>query len=333
MAWPPISLQLLAADVLGTCGHSSKLYLFDADDAADSLHKLPVEPSESFVFDKDHPPSLASICMSVVLHGCVCCSNQSDIFEQVRSRRCCFPSRAQSPQHTVVLRCSDGFHRSCVMASALLLQLGALAPSSNADDMHLAALKFYYSQRGNPQSNGEFLTPSQIRFIKFFSDCLNAGIVTPSVSVPPQPPKQQLDYTLPPPPPLPPFHLHHCESRSIASLGFSALSLTQHNRYTNIFRMRRALREAEACHAPAASANAANACVTCKDIKLNDFVPATEEMQIACQQARNTFPLLCLYLSVTQPTFSAMLHRSSASGCRLCSAPVHWHLCRLHSLR
>ena len=91
---------------------------------------------------------------------------------------------AQSPQHTVVLRCSDGFHRSCVMASALLLQLGALAPSSNADDMHLAALKFYYSQRGNPQSNEEFLTPSQIRFIKFFSDCLSAGIVTPSVRAP-----------------------------------------------------------------------------------------------------------------------------------------------------
>ena len=96
VAWPPISLQLLAADVLGTCGHSSKLYLFDADGAADSLHKLPVQHSESYVFDQDHPPSLASICMSVVLHGCVCCSNQSDIFEQVRSRRCCFPSPESS---------------------------------------------------------------------------------------------------------------------------------------------------------------------------------------------------------------------------------------------
>ena len=62
-----------------------------------------------------------------------------------------------------------------------------------------------------------------------------------------------------------------------------------------------------------------------KEIKLNDFVPATEETQIACQQARHTIPPppppFCLSLSVTQPTFSVMLHRSSASGCRLCSAP------------
>jgi hypothetical protein len=67
VAVAPMSLQLLAADILGTYGHSTKLYLFDVDDAADSLHKLPVQHSESFVFDKDHPPSLASICMSVVL--------------------------------------------------------------------------------------------------------------------------------------------------------------------------------------------------------------------------------------------------------------------------
>ncbi len=32
-----------------------------------------------------------------------------------------------------------------------------------------------------------------------------------------------------------------------------------------------------------------------KEIKLNDFVPATEETQIACQQARDTIsPSACL---------------------------------------
>jgi hypothetical protein len=91
---------------------------------------------------------------------------------------------AMSPKNTVVLRCSDGFRRCCIMASALLLQLRELMPSSNLDELHISALNFYYAKRGNPQSNEEFLSPSQIRFVKFFSDCVNAGIVTPSVSVP-----------------------------------------------------------------------------------------------------------------------------------------------------
>ncbi len=103
VAVAPISLQLLAADILGTYGHSSKLYLFDVDDAGESLHKLPVQHSESFVFDKDHPPSLASICMSVVPDVGVRCSNQSDIFEQVRCRRRCFPSPEPSTHRCALL--------------------------------------------------------------------------------------------------------------------------------------------------------------------------------------------------------------------------------------
>ncbi len=90
---------------------------------------------------------------------------------------------ALSPKNTVVLRCSDGFRRCCIMASALLLQLRELMPSTNLDELHISALNFYYAKRGNPQSNDELLSPSQIRFVKFFSDCVNAGIVTPSVSV------------------------------------------------------------------------------------------------------------------------------------------------------
>ena len=35
-----------------------------------------------------------------------------------------------------------------------------------------------------------------------------------------------------------------------------------------------------------------------KEIKLNDFVPATEETQIACQQARHTIPPPSAYLSL-----------------------------------
>jgi hypothetical protein len=70
------------------------------------------------------------------------------------------------------------------MASALLLQLGALTQSTNSGDIHVSALNFYYQKRGSPRAKDEFLSPSQIRFIKFFSDCLDAGIVTPSVILP-----------------------------------------------------------------------------------------------------------------------------------------------------
>ena len=91
---------------------------------------------------------------------------------------------AQSPHNTVVLRCSDGFRRSCIMACALLLQLGGLTQSMVSDELHITALSFYYSKRGSPQTMEQHLSPSQIRFIKFFSECLNAGIVTPSVSPP-----------------------------------------------------------------------------------------------------------------------------------------------------
>jgi hypothetical protein len=89
---------------------------------------------------------------------------------------------AQSPNNSVVLRCSDGFRRCCIMASALLLQLGGSLQPMNEDEPHITALKFYYLKRGHPQAKDQLLTPSQIRFIKFFSDCLNAGIVTPMVS-------------------------------------------------------------------------------------------------------------------------------------------------------
>ena len=91
---------------------------------------------------------------------------------------------AQSPQNSVVLRCSDGFRRCCIMATALLLQLGASLQSVPEDELHITALKFYYLKRGHPQAKDQLLTPSQIRFIKFFSDCLSAGIVTPSVRSP-----------------------------------------------------------------------------------------------------------------------------------------------------
>ena len=64
VAVAPMSLSLLSAEILSTYGHSSKLYLFDVDDI---VHQLPVQYSALFVFDKDYPPSLASICMSVVL--------------------------------------------------------------------------------------------------------------------------------------------------------------------------------------------------------------------------------------------------------------------------
>lgn len=159
MSVAPVSLNLLAADILSNYGHSSKLYLFDIDDAANIHDKFAVLHNSSFVFDKDHPPSLASICMFV-----------ADVVAFL----------AQSPNNTVVLRCSDGFRRCCIMATALLLQLGGLAQSANLDDVHVSALNFYYHKRGSPQAKDEFLSPSQIRFIKFFSDCLNAGIVTPS---------------------------------------------------------------------------------------------------------------------------------------------------------
>jgi hypothetical protein len=65
VAVAPMSLSLLAAEILSTYGHSSKLYLFDVDDAADTLHQLPVQHNALFAFDKDYPPSLASMCMSV----------------------------------------------------------------------------------------------------------------------------------------------------------------------------------------------------------------------------------------------------------------------------
>ncbi len=91
---------------------------------------------------------------------------------------------AQSPQNSVVLRCSDGFRRCCIMATALLLQLGASLQAVPEDELHITALKFYYLKRGHPQAKDQLLTPSQIRFIKFFSDCLSAGIVTPSVRAP-----------------------------------------------------------------------------------------------------------------------------------------------------
>jgi hypothetical protein len=91
---------------------------------------------------------------------------------------------AQSPDNTVVLRCSDGFRRCCIMASALLLQLRVLSPSIDSDALHMHALNFYYEKRGSPLANEQFLGPSQIRFLKFFSDCLNADIVTPTVSPP-----------------------------------------------------------------------------------------------------------------------------------------------------
>jgi hypothetical protein len=68
------------------------------------------------------------------------------------------------------------------MASALLLQLGGSLQPMNEDEPHITALKFYYLKRGHPQAKDQLLTPSQIRFIKFFSDCLSAGIVTPLVS-------------------------------------------------------------------------------------------------------------------------------------------------------
>ena len=92
---------------------------------------------------------------------------------------------AQSPHCTVVLRCSDGFRRCCIMASAILLQHGGLTQTMISDELHLTALNFYYSKRGSPQTMEQHLSPSQIRFIKFFSECLNAGIVTPKVSAQP----------------------------------------------------------------------------------------------------------------------------------------------------
>ena len=60
-----VSLDLLAADILSTYGHSCKLYLFAADDVSDLHLKLPVQHNSSFIFDQNHPPSLASMCMSV----------------------------------------------------------------------------------------------------------------------------------------------------------------------------------------------------------------------------------------------------------------------------
>jgi hypothetical protein len=66
VAIAPVSLDLLAADILSNYGHSSKLYLFDHDDAANIQNKFPVLHNAFFVFDKDHPPSLASICMLVL---------------------------------------------------------------------------------------------------------------------------------------------------------------------------------------------------------------------------------------------------------------------------
>ena len=65
VAVAPISLDVLVADIQKTHGQSSKLYLFDAHDAASIRRELPVAHNTSFVFDKDHPPSLASICMYV----------------------------------------------------------------------------------------------------------------------------------------------------------------------------------------------------------------------------------------------------------------------------
>jgi hypothetical protein len=59
----PVSLDVLAADILSVYGHSSKLYLFAADDAVDAHLKLPVQHNSSFTFDQNHPPSLASMCM------------------------------------------------------------------------------------------------------------------------------------------------------------------------------------------------------------------------------------------------------------------------------
>ena len=182
VAVAPMSLNLLAADILSNYGHSSKLYLFDVVDAAAIHNKFPVLHNASFVFDKDHPPSLASICMSVVQIYCEFAS-ASNLISLCRFVADVVEFMAQSPSNTVVLRCSDGFRRCCIMASALLLQLGELAPTSNLDELHITALDFYYHKRGRPQASDEFLSPSQIRFVKFFSDCLNAGIVTPSVNL------------------------------------------------------------------------------------------------------------------------------------------------------
>jgi hypothetical protein len=61
-----VPLNLLAADILDAYGPHSKLYLFDAGDAAGVEAQLPVQHTASFIFDQDHPPSLASICMSVL---------------------------------------------------------------------------------------------------------------------------------------------------------------------------------------------------------------------------------------------------------------------------
>jgi hypothetical protein len=71
------------------------------------------------------------------------------------------------------------------MASAILLQHGGLTQSMISDELHLTALNFYYSKRGSPQTMEQHLSPSQIRFLKFFSECLDAGIVTPKVSAQP----------------------------------------------------------------------------------------------------------------------------------------------------
>jgi outer membrane lipopolysaccharide assembly protein LptE/RlpB len=90
VAVAPISLDVLVADIQKTHGQSSKLYLFDADDAASIRRELPVAHDTSFVFDKDHPPSLASICMYVSGFLNVFCRDfESDASVQVCCRCCC----------------------------------------------------------------------------------------------------------------------------------------------------------------------------------------------------------------------------------------------------
>ena len=94
----------------------------------------------------------------------------------------------------------------------------------------------------------------------------------------------------------------------------------QSGRYINIFRMRRALREAEVPDAmlllnilmPQSHVQA---------LKLKDYVPATEETQIACQQARMPLFCPCLALlfsfsSLTRATSSARQRQQLASGFR-----------------